>query len=196
MAQLFWLILGLVIFLGGHAVTRMTGLRARLAAQFGTNVYRALYSLWAVMGLAMIVHGYGVYRAAGYIAVWSPPKFLSHLAILLIWPAMIMFIAAYSPGNIKAKLKHPMLVGIKAWAFGHLLANCDLGSMLLFGAFLGWAVFARIALKKSGADAMLPAPPERAIAMRNDAIAVIGGTIITLALVFGLHMRLIGVSVL
>lgn len=196
MSQLFWLILGLVVFLGGHAVTRFTALRAALARQFGENVFRALYSLWALMGLAMMVHGYAVYRAAGYIPVWEPPKFLSHLAILLVWPAMILLIATYASGSIKARTKHPMLSAIKIWAFAHLLANGDLGSILLFGSFLGWAVFTRIRLKRSGADALLPAPPERAIAQRNDAIAVIGGTIITLAMVFGLHLRLIGVSVL
>jgi uncharacterized membrane protein len=191
MAALNGLVAGLVIFLGGHLVSRFTGLRQSLMNRFGPNLYRSLYSLVALMGFALIIHGFGVYRAAGYIPVWEPPRFLAHLSVLLVWPAFILLAATYLPGLIKAKAKHPMLAAVKLWATAHLLANGDLGSILLFGSFLGWAVYARIALKRSGAPTM-PAPSGFT---RNDVIAVVIGTLVTLAFMFGLHRTLIGVGI-
>jgi uncharacterized membrane protein len=191
MTSLGALIIGLLIFLGGHVVSRMTGLRQSLIERFGPNMYRSLYSLVAVMGVAMIAHGFGVYRAAGYIMVWDPPRFLSHLAVLLILPAFILLAATYLPGLIKAKAKHPMLAAVKLWATGHLLANGDLGSILLFGSFLAWAVYARIALKRAGA----PTYPAPSGMVRNDWIAIGVGTAAALVFMFALHRKLIGVGI-
>jgi uncharacterized membrane protein len=196
MQSLSALIIGLVIFLGGHVVTRLPGMRERLIAHFGENMYRALYSLVALMGLAMIAHGYGVYRAGGYIPVWEPPRFFGHIAILLVWPAMILLAAAYLPGAIKHRAKHPMLAGIKLWAFGHLLANGDLGSILLFGSFLAWGVMARIALKRQARGEILPGASASVGSRRNDILAVAIGTALTAALIFGLHRWLIGVAII
>ena len=43
-----------------------------------------------------------------------------------------------------------MLASVKTWALAHLLSNGDLGSILLFGGFLAWGVYARIAAKRRG----------------------------------------------
>jgi uncharacterized membrane protein len=191
MTSLGALIAGLVIFLGGHLVSRMIALRDRLVSRFGPNTFRALYSLVALLGFWLIIHGFASYRAAGYIPVWQPPRFLGHLAVLLVWPAFILLAAAYAPGLIKAKAKHPMLAAVKLWATAHLLANGDLGSILLFGSFLAWAVYARIALKRAG----VPTSPAPAGLTRGDAIAIGVGTAATAAFIFGLHRALIGVGI-
>lgn len=191
MSSLNALVAGLAIFLGGHVLTRLGGIRQGLVERFGPNLYRALYSLVALMGFALIIHGFASYRAAGYIPVWEPPRFLAHLAVLLVWPAFILLAATYLPGLIKAKAKHPMLAAVKLWATAHLLANGDLGSILLFGSFLAWAVYARIALKRAGAETM-PAP---AGFVRNDWIAIAIGTAAAAAFIFGLHRKLIGVGI-
>lgn len=197
MQGLFWLVLGLAIFIGGHLFTRQRGMRDQLIAAKGENFYRVVYSLVAIMGLFMIVHGFGAYRAAGYIQVWNPPRFFGHIAILLVWPAFILVIASnvYSKGGrIKAFAKHPMLLAVKMWATAHLLANGDLGSILLFGSFLGWAVYARIALKKAG-DFGDPAAATHPNAKRNDLIAIVVGTALAFAFMFWLHRPLIGVGI-
>lgn len=193
MATLIPLILGLVIFLGGHTLSRLP-LKGQLVAKLGPNTYRAIYSLVAIMGFALIITGYGNYRAAGYIPVWSPPKGMAHLSILILWVAMILLAATYLPGLIKNKAKHPMLAAVKAWALAHLLANGDLGSILLFGSFLGWGVYARIALKRAGNMGGVPGGVSGF--GRNDIIAIIVGTAVTGAMVFGLHKWLFGVAVL
>ena len=188
---MFLLILGIVIFLGVHTVTTLREQRVGLIEKYGVNGYKAAYSVVSLIGLVLIIYGFGAYRAGGYISVWTPPRGMNHLAIPLMWVAFVALAAAYSPnGKIKSTLKHPMLVGVKTWALAHLLTNGDLGSMILFGSFLAWAVYDRIAVKKRGDMG----PPKAAFG-RGDWIAIGAGTAAWLAM-FTFHNALIGVRVL
>lgn len=189
------LVLGLVLFIGIHSFSMARGPRATLIGTIGEGAYKGLYSLLSLAGIVLISVGYGQYRANGYIPVWDPPVWTQHLALLLVLIAFICFVAAYLPGRIKSRLKHPMLAGVKIWAFAHLLANGDLGSILLFGAFLAWAVVARISLKRRDVAAQHGGTAAPA-GWRNDILAVAIGTVVYLAFVFWLHPWLIGVSVL
>ncbi|QRM27210.1 NnrU family protein [Microvirga sp. VF16] len=189
------LILGLAIFLGIHSFSMARGSRTALIARIGERPYKGLYSLVSLLGIVLIAIGYGQYRAGGYIPVWDPPVWTRHLALLLVWLAFVCIAAAYLPGRIKARLRHPMLAGVKIWALAHLLANGDLGSILLFGSFLVWAVLARINAKRRDIAAQHGGTTAPA-GWRNDALAVIIGTAVYLAFVFWLHPWLIGVPVL
>jgi uncharacterized membrane protein len=190
------LVLGLVLFLGTHLFTTARVPRARLIKRFGEGPYKGVYSVLSLAGIVLIAIGFGRYRAAGYIPVWDPPLWTRHLALLLVWFAFICLPAAYLPGRIKATLGHPMIASVKIWAFAHLLANGDLGSIVLFGSFLVWAVVARISVKRR--DEVVPhggtAGPPRGF--RNDAIAIAIGTVAYLLFVIWLHPLLIGVAVL
>jgi uncharacterized membrane protein len=189
------LVLGLVVFLGMHSFSMARGARAALIGRMGEGAYKGLYSLVSLAGIVLIAVGYGQYRAGGYIPVWDPPVWTRHLALLLVWVAFICFVAAYLPGHIKARLKHPMLAGVKIWALAHLLANGDLGSILLFGSFLVWAVLARISAKRRDVAAQHGGTAAPA-GIRNDVLAVVIGTAVYLAFVVWLHPWLIGVPVL
>jgi uncharacterized membrane protein len=145
----------------------------------------------SLIGLVLIGYGYALYRATGWIDIWYPPAWTRHVTVALVWPAIICITAAYSPGRIKTALKHPMLVGIKLWALAHLISNGDLGSIILFGSFLGYAVFDRISLKRRS-DA--GAPPIPVGGVRNDVIAVVGGTVIYVVLGLAFHPYVIGVK--
>ena len=188
------LILGLVVFLGTHLFVTRREARASAINRLG-NVYRVLFALASALGLVLIIWGYGLYRQSGWIDIWSPPAFMRHITISLTWFAVVLVLAAYLPGHIKAKTKHPMLAGIKIWAFAHLLSNGDLGSIILFGSFLAWAVYARIAAKKREAlgDITRVGLADRGWA--NDAIAVGLGTVLYLALAYVFHPAIIGVPV-
>lgn len=189
------LVLGLIIFIGAHSFTMAREPRARAIARLGEGPYKGLYSLVSLLGLVLIIWGFGAYRAEGYIQVWNPPVWTRHLSLLLVWPAFVAFAAAYLPGRIKGALKHPMLAGLKIWALAHLLANGDLGSILLFGSILAWAVVARISVKRRDVAAQHGGTAAPA-GWRNDILAVVIGTAIYLAFVFWLHPWLIGVPVL
>ena len=185
------LILGLVIFLGMHSFTMMRDRRQAAIGKLGEGGYKALYSVVSLVGIVLISIGYGEYRASGYIPVWSPPTWTAHLALLLVLFAFILFAATYLPGYIKAKAKHPMLAAIKIWALAHLLANGDLGSIILFGSFLAWGVVARISTKRRPGSAVVAVPQ-----VKYDIIAVAIGVAAYLAFVFYLHTVLIGVPVI
>jgi uncharacterized membrane protein len=168
-------------------------LRARLIASWGEGGYKGGYALVSLLGLALIVWGFADYRAAGMIEIWSPPKALKHIALALMLPAVILVVAAYIRGRIYTAVKHPMLAGVKLWAAAHLLANGDLGGIILFGSFLGWAVFDRVSLKRR-TDAGSPPIPVGGIG--NDLIAVAVGVVAYLALAFAFHPIVIGVPVI
>jgi uncharacterized membrane protein len=186
------MIVGLVLFFGAHTLTTQRDLRARLIKAMGEGGYKIAYALVSLAGLVLIVWGFAHYRAAGMWPVWSPPTALKHLNTALMLPAVILVVAAYLRGRIYAALKHPMLAGVKLWAFGHLLANGDLGGIILFGSFLAWAVYDRISLKRR-ADAGGPPIPVGGIS--NDLIAVAVGIVAYLALGFAFHPVVIGVPV-
>jgi uncharacterized membrane protein len=185
------LIAGLVVFVAAHSFVTFRDARAAAIARLGLNGYRALFALVSLAGLALIVWGYGQYRAHELIQVWSPPAFMRHITEGLMLFAVIFFTAAFIPSHIKAKAKHPMLAGVKAWALAHLLSNGDLGSILLFGAFLAWGVYARIAAKRRGDVGTTAAPA----GWTNDVIVVVLGIVIYLALGYAFHPMVIGVPV-
>jgi uncharacterized membrane protein len=187
------MILGLVLFLGVHIITTQRALRARMIASMGEGGYKIGYVLVSLVGLALIVWGFADYRATGMWPVWYPPTWMKHLTVALMLPAVILVVASYIRGRIYTTLKHPMLAGVKLWAAAHLIANGDLGSIILFGSFLGWAVFDRISLKHRADSG---APPIPVGGSGNDLIAVAVGIVAYLALAFAFHPVVIGVPVI
>jgi uncharacterized membrane protein len=185
------LILGLLLFLGAHSVRIFANdWRSRQLARLGEDKWKGLYSLVSAIGLVLIVWGYGLARAHPML-LWAPPVWLRHLAILLTVPAFILLAAAYVPGNrIKTRLGHPMVAGVKVWAFAHLLANGTLAAVVLFGAFLAWAIamFASARRRDRRAGTVYPAgTPAR------DAAAVVVGLVAWALFALLLHQWLIGV---
>jgi uncharacterized membrane protein len=163
-----------------------------LISSIGRGPYLGLFSVISIVGLILLGYGFARYRAEGLIPLWYPPAWTRHIVVAAMWPASIAVVAAYIPGNIKQVLKHPMLVGVKLWAVAHLCANGDLGGIILFGSFLGWAVFDRISLKRRTDPG---APPIPVGGLSNDLIAVVVGIVAYLALVFAFHPVVIGIPV-
>jgi uncharacterized membrane protein len=185
-------IIGLVLFLGAHVFVSRRGEREALINKIGRGPYLGLFSLVSIIGLVLIGFGFARYRAEGMIPLWYPPAWTRHIVEALMWPASIAVVAAYIPGNIKRALKHPMLVGVKLWAAAHLCANGDLGSIILFGGVLVWAVYDRITLKRRSDPG---APPIPVGGWGNDIIAIVVGTLLYLALGFLFHPYVVGVPV-
>jgi uncharacterized membrane protein len=189
------LILGLVLFLGMHAVTMKRDLRAQLIERFGAGGYRGLYSAVSIIGFGLLIYGYGLQRAAGYTVVWEPPVWTRHLALLLNLPIFILLAIGRRPSWLLSRVKHPMLLAVKIWATAHLLANGDLGSLLLFGGFLAWAVMARISVKRRPEEIARAAAMTNVAFGRRDIIAIVAGLVLYVVFALWLHPLLIGVSV-
>jgi len=187
------LIVGLAVFLATHVFVSFRETRASVIERVGLPLYRGLFAIVSLAGLALITWGYAQYRAHDLIQLWSPPAFMRHITVGLVLFAMIFIVAAFIPSHIRTRLKHPMLAGVKTWALAHLLSNGDLGSILLFGTFLAWGVYARIAAKRRGdiGAAAKPAPD----GWTNDIIVVVLGAAVFLVLGFWFHPYVIGVPV-
>lgn len=184
------LIVGLIVFLGIHSISIFApGLRDGLAARLGAGPWRGIYSLISLVGFVLLVWGYGVARREP-VVLYSPPFWTHHVTALLMLPVFPLLFAAYFPGRIKAALKHPMLVAVKLWAVAHLISNGTLADVLLFGAFLAWAVADRMSYKHRTQRPLKGAPP----AARNDVIVVVVGLALYVAFVLWLHLKLIGVQ--
>ena len=187
------MILGLVLFLGAHTLTTRRDARASLIGAMGEGGYKIAYSLVSVAGITLIAYGFSRYRAESWIDVWHPPTAFKHITVALMLPAVILIVAAYLRGRIYTAVKHPMLTGVKLWAAAHLLANGDLGSIILFGSVLAWAVYDRISLKSRSDAGASPIPVG---GVGNDVLAVVIGVIAYVALAFAFHPVVIGVPVI
>lgn len=185
-----WFILGLVLFLGVHSVAIVApAWRDRQAAR-RPGAWKGMYSVLSIAGFLLLLYGYGMARQSPLV-VWTPPAAMRHIALLLMLPVFPLLLAAYLPGRIRSAAKHPMLLAVKFWALAHLLANGTLVDMILFGAFLAWAVLDRIAVKRRAVPRAIPAAQPSAI---NDAIALVAGLAIYALFVGWAHLRLIGIS--
>lgn len=185
------LVLGVVLFAALHIIPSLPAARAALVGRMGEGGYKAGFFALGFLSIALMAHGYGVARAEGErIDLWYPPIATRHVAIMLLAPVFPLVFAAFTNGIIKAKLKHPMLVAVKLWAFAHLIANGTLADVVLFGGILALAVFLRISLKRRGKTGGTPNPDRRA-----DLLPVAAGLAAYVLVAWKLHGWLIGVPV-
>jgi uncharacterized membrane protein len=185
------LILGLVLFLGIHS-TRIfaDGWRSGMIARLGPMRWKGLYSVLSIIGFVVVIWGFRMARA-DTLVLWSPPVWARHAAALLMVFSFILLAAAYVPRNsIKARLHHPMVLGVKVWALAHLLANGVAASVVLFSAFLVWAVLSYRAARQRDRAANTVYPPGNAA---WTGITVAAGLIAWAVFAMFLHGPLIGV---
>ena len=185
------LILGLVLFLGVHSIRIVAdGWRTATIGRIGVLPWKAVYALLSIVGFVLIVWGFGLARQQP-VQLWLPPRGMRHLASLLTLVAFILLAAAYVPRNaIKARLHHPMVLGVKVWALAHLLANGNVAHVVLFGAFLVWAVlsFRAARARDRAARTVYPAGTPA-----GTAITVVVGAAAWAVFAFWAHGLLIGI---
>ncbi len=180
-------ILGLIIFFLPHLYTPFARRsREALKKRLGEGPYRGLYSLVSGVGFALIIIGW---RDADRTVLYVSPYWLVYVGFALNLAALIFLAAAYLPkGKLAPLLKHPMLAGVKAWSFAHLLVNGDVRSVILFGSFLAYGVIDRMAVKARNA----PTPAEGPF--RNDLIAIAFGGALWALIYLYLHPYIAGVA--
>ena len=184
------LIVGLIFFLGVHSVRMIApGFRNSMMARMGENGWKGIFSLVSLAGLVLLIWGYARAQPLADVLYVTPFGMVHLTATLMVFAFIAMMVGNLKPGRLKPMLKHPMLLSVKIWAFAHLLVNGDLASVILFGSFLAWAVWNRIAVKRRGDPLPEPGP------VRNDIIAVVSGLLIWLLFVWKLHEWLIGVPI-
>lgn len=186
------LLAGLVIFFGVHSISLFSRpWRDRMAARIGETPWMIAYSLDSMIGLALIVWGYGL-ASADPAVLYRPIGGLREVTMLLMLPVFPLIFAAYLPGRIQATVKHPMLLAVILWSAAHLLGNGTVPDVLVFGTFLVWAIAVRLSLARRARRPMISAPATKA----NDLIAVVAGLALYAAFLFSLHGWLFGAALI
>ena len=185
------LVAGLVVFLGLHSIGVIAPKwRAQRVAHMGVGRWKLVFSVLSLVGLAIIVWGYGMARTQS-VVLWTAPPAMRHVTALLSIIAFILVVASHAPRNhLKAALGHPMTAGVGLWAFAHLLVNGTLHDVVLFGAFLAWALATYVTRRRRDRAAGTTYPPGTA---KGDAIAIVAGTVAGVVFALFLHGPLIGV---
>ena len=184
-------LIGLVIFLASHSCRIFAeSWRNRMIDRLGEVKWKGLYTIISLIGFVIMVIGYGEARQ-NTIVLWQPNIALIYIALALNLVAFI-FLAGSSPSNnaILLKLKHPMILGVKVWALAHLLSNGTLVDLILFGAFLIWAVLDFRSARKRP----IHIPEKAQVSTKATVITIASGVILWVVFMFGLHQYLIGVS--
>ena len=186
------LILGLILVLGVHSSRIFAdGWRTHTINRVGEKPWKGIYSLISLAGFVLIIWGFGLARQQP-VVWWSPPVALRHLNSLFTLIAFVLIAAAYVPRNqIKAKLHHPMVLGVKLWAFGHLLATRTVADTVLFAAFLIWAILAFRAARQRDrvSGAIYPAG-----SLGGTLLTVVVGVLAWAVFTFWLHAAWIGIA--
>lgn len=184
------LIVGLILFIGVHSIhIGANEWRSAQIVRFGEATWKVGYSFISLIGLVLIIRGFGMARQHP-IFLWTPPAGMMNATALLVLIAFVLIAAAYVPRNhIKARLHHPMVLGVQLWAFGHLLANGTLATVILFGSFLIWAILSFKTARQRDAVNV-------AGTLAGTTISIVTGFIIWVVFLLVLHTFLIGVPLI
>ncbi len=206
------LILGLILFLGAHSVRIVADdWRTQKMEALGEKAFKGVHALISLLGFYLLVVGYGEARLQT-VVIWNPPTATRHISLLLMLFSSILMVAAYIPRNhLKIRMGHPMVLSVKVWALSHLLANGNLADMLLFGAFLIWALLnfksarvrdrVQVQLPDSNAEvnagvssASLPEDVPVKPNLVATLITLAGGIALWAVITFVLHAKVVGVA--
>lgn len=176
------MIAGLILFHTIHVVPMNSAIRDSLAERFGEGTYKGVFSLVSLIGLGLIIWGKS---SAEFVELYDPPVWGRFATMLLVLVAFIFLAAFHTKGHIRSWLRHPMLIAVILWSFGHLLANGDVASVLLFGSFLVYSIADLMVCRIRGTIVSI----EPKIA--HDAIAVVAG-ILVYTIILSMHGILFG----
>lgn len=185
---MYILILGILIFFGMHLVPSMVKFRLKMIASLGQRRYQGLYAIIALVGLVLIIYGKS---KAGYQVIWDPPVWSKNIVFVVMLPSFFLLVAADMKSNVKRFTRHPMLWGVALWSGVHLFANGDLASMILFGSFFAFSLFAMFSANMRGA-----AKQEIKYPLTKDAVTIFAGLIAYVVFIKYLHPYLIGVPII
>jgi uncharacterized membrane protein len=185
------MILGLVVFLGVHSVRIFADpWRSAMVQRLGLWPFKGLYAIASIIGFVLIVIGFHAAKQESTV-LYVTPAWMKHVTALLMMLAMTLFFAAYIPKNwFKARFHHPQLLSVKTWAFAHLLSVGVAADVVLFGAFLAWAVVDFIVSRRRDRANNVVYPPGNAI---GTTITVAVGLVAWSVFALLLHGPLIGV---
>lgn len=179
------LAIGVVLFTLLHLGAVIPAWKARLKLATGERLYGPLFGIASLACLGLIVAGW---RLADFVPVYDPPSwgwYANYGLTLLAFLSLGIFLFR---GAWRQSLRFPMAYAVMLWGAGHLLANGDMASLLLFG---GFAASGAIMLALGFANGVRPSPEVRA---GHDGLSLLAGLALY-GLMTQLHAAVIGVPI-
>lgn len=181
------LILGVLVWSFAHLIPAVAvDFRKNLIGKLGEKPYKGIFALLMVLAIYLIISGW---RATIPESLYIPPTWGRHATSLLVLFGFILFAASHKPNNIKRIIRHPQLTGLLCWGVGHLLANGEARSIVLFGGLTAWAIVEIIFLNRRDGAWVKPEPTPR----KSDIITLVIGLVVYLVFAFA-HQWLFGFS--
>jgi uncharacterized membrane protein len=181
------LVLGVLLWSFIHFIPAVAvDFRKSLIAKLGENPYKGIFALLMVFSLYLIISGW---KAAIPESVYLPPQWGRHATSLLVLIAFILFIAPYHATNLKRFLRHPQLTGVACWGIGHLLANGEGRSIVLFGGLAAWAIIEMVLLNRRDGAWVKP----DSVPKKKDIILLVAGFVVYIIVAVS-HQWLFGFS--
>ncbi|MCJ8324960.1 MAG: NnrU family protein [Rhizobiales bacterium] len=183
--KLLILTAGIVVFNLTHLASAKPSWRSDILDKIGRKGFITMHAIGSSLAVALIIYGY---YERDFAPLYQPALWAANFnqAIMLI--ALWLVASEGFNGHMKRIVKAPALAGTAIWAFGHLLANGDVHSVILFGGFLIYA-FIGLFFKRHHQ------PPETAYRIKSDGIALIVGIVAYSAIGLA-HPYFTGISVL
>jgi len=182
-----YMVAGLILFFGPHLVSTIPAIKATKISLMGEKAYKGMFVLLSLAGL--ILMGYGKSEMI-FGHVYNPINEMRHAMGLVMWISFFLLAAAHMPSNIKRFTRHPMLWGITLWSVGHLMVNGDKGSIMLFGSFLIYSLWAMFSANIRGEK-----KSSKKVPIKKD-IAIAGMSLVLTVIVMLSHRFLFGIAVI
>ena len=183
------LVLGLILWIVAHLFPAVAAYkRKKVMLKMGVGPYKASFAVVIIISIALMVFGW---RSIEPVQLYSLPQWVNYLTLLLVLFTFILFVAAQVKTNIKRVLRHPQLTGLMLWSIGHLLANGDSRSLVLF---LGLLIWAKIQINSTNKRDGKRELPDR-VSLKNDILTVIGGVAVFCVFIFA-HPYITGISII
>ena len=176
------LIIGVLLWSFVHLYPSVFPERRSLLIEKLGGKYKGIFAICIVFSIVLIVLGW---RSTVPSPVYDIPSWGRHLNMTTMFIAILLLGAGSSKGisRIKQYIRHPMLTGVAIWGIGHLLANGDIRSVILFGGLTLWAIASMITISRN--EGSWVKPTEIAGIKREGILLVI--TVVVYLVLFSTH---------
>ncbi len=149
------LIAGVLLWAVMHLMKSVTpGLRAGIQGAIGEGPHKGLVALLILVSVGLMIFGW---RSATPEFVYDHPLWGRHATMPLMILALYLIAVAQGKSRVRQWIRHPMLTGVVLWAIGHLLANGDSRSVILFGGLGLWALISIFTVSRNEGEWVKPA---------------------------------------
>jgi uncharacterized membrane protein len=182
---MFILAAGVLLFVLLHGVAAVPRYKSQLKSRMGERWYGPVFGLASVAALAVIVLGW---RSSDFVAIYEPRLWGWYVNYALTFIGFLCLGIFLFRGSYRQALRFPMGIATVFWAVGHLFANGDLASLILFGGLLLGSV-AHMAVAM--ANGIRPTPEVR---IGHNGLSLIFGAALY-GIMTQLHPAVIGVPI-